>query len=147
MRSNFNNIDYTYNSVFFETCCSLFSTHPSNQDSRIMGLKKRIMNAMICFETYFFLISSWKWPIVLPFFCRPKLFMESSSLVNILILLILHLVNKFEMKRGTKNGFSPLYARTFCSFLQEHAHFRPFFLVFIIFKKSWALRPALIMPT
>ena len=106
-----------------------------------MGLKKRIMNAMICFETYFFLISSWKWPIVLPFFCRPKLFMESSSLVNILILLVLHLVNKFEMKRGTKNGFSPLYVRTFCSFLQEHAHFRTFLFSFHYFQKIMGPAP------
>ena len=80
------------------------------------------MHALIFCETPVFHITSLVWPIVLPlFFC----FKGISGLGGLFMLLVLRKVNKFEMKGGTKNRFSPLYARPFCPFLQEHAQFCP----------------------
>ena len=118
MLSNFNYVDCTYNSVFFVICSSLFSTHLSNLDSRIMCSKKRIkknMNAINFCGTYFFHLSSCKWPIVPPLFYTLKLFKGTSQLSCLFMLHALRLVNKFEVKGGTKNWFSPIYTRPFCS--------------------------------
>ena len=74
------------------------------------------MNAINFCETYFFRLTSWKWPIVPQLFYTPMLLKGISSLSGLFMLLALRLVNKFEMKGGTKNWFSPLYVRPFCSF-------------------------------
>ena len=57
--------------------------------------------------------ASWKWPIEPPLFYTLKLFMGISHLSGLFMLLALRLVNKFEVKGGTKNWFSPIYTRPF----------------------------------
>ena len=69
------------------------------------------------------------------------LFKGISRLGGLFMLLVLRKVNKFEMKGGTKNRFSPLYARPFCPFFAGARSFLPI-IIFVgplFYFLIWAL--------
>ena len=74
------------------------------------------------------------------------LFKGISGLGGLFMLLVLRKVNKFEMKGGTKNRFSPLDGRPFCpvfagarSFLPIIIFVGPLFYFLIWAMRSWCL--------
>ena len=76
------------------------------------------------------------------FFYLPMLFTGISGLGGLFMNLVLRKVNKFEMKGGTKNRFSPLYARPFCPFFAGARSILPiiFFVVPPFYFLVWAMR-------
>ena len=70
------------------------------------------------------------------------LFKGISGLGGLFMILGLRKVNKFEMKGGTKNRFSPLYARPFCPFFAGARSILPiiFFVGPLFYFLIWAMR-------
>ena len=70
------------------------------------------------------------------------LFKGISGLDGLFMNLVLRKVNKFEMKGGAKNRFSPLYARPFCPFFAGARSFLPI-IIFVgplFYFLIWAMR-------